>query len=227
MADRVLRVGVDESPAPPLCFGIPGTAEFRGFEVDLLTSIASRLGLALRCESAEWDAALERLLNGELDMLCRAVTITPERGRVVRFSDPYLETGLVLALRHGSSIQGPSDLIGLKVGVRRATIAEDFVLGNCPGATVCTFDSHTESFRALSIEGVSAVVDHETIATHFVQVDEGLRVTGPIDRMRLSYGLVFAPANEPLRRAVNGALARLRADGTWQRHYDRWFARRG
>lgn len=222
---RVLRVGVDESPAPPLCFGIPGTAEFRGFEVDLLTSIASRLGSSLQCESMGWETALERLFTDGLDMLCRGVTITPERSRLVSFSDPYLETGLVLALRRDSSIQGASDLIGLKVGLRRATVAEEFVRRGCPGATACTFDSHAESFLALSNGKVSAVVDHETIATHFVQSDNRLKVTA-IEGTRLLYGMVFGPANDSMRRAVNNALAQLRSDGTWQNLSDRWLAKR-
>jgi len=87
-----LRVGVDESTAPPLCCEVPGTPDFRGFEVDLLESIAGRLGLCLHSESLGWEPALERLLDARLDMLCRAVTITSERSRVVGFSDPYLET---------------------------------------------------------------------------------------------------------------------------------------
>jgi len=173
MNASALRVGVDESPAPPLCCEVPGTPDFRGFEVDLLESIAGRLGLCLQGESLGWEPALERLLDARLDMLCRAVTITSERSRVV-----------------GSA----------------------------------TRTSKPRPYLALGVGNVAAVVDHATIASHFVQQVEGLRMTDALEGSRLSYGMVFAPSNVRLRQAVNSVLAALRADGTLNRHRDRWLA---
>jgi ABC-type amino acid transport substrate-binding protein len=190
--------------------------------VDLLEAIAGKLGLALRCESAGWSTALAQLQDGRLDMLCRAVTITPERRRVVDFSDPYLETELTLVVRRDSPIQGPGDLIGLSVGVRRATVAEEFVRKNCPAATVRTFDGHAEPYRALADRAIDAVVDHTQIAAYFARAEVGLRVSGVLEGTDLRCGMVFAPGNEPLRRAVNRALAQLHADGTWERCRRRW-----
>jgi polar amino acid transport system substrate-binding protein len=220
----MLSVGVDESPAPPLCFGPPGTAEFRGFEPDLLEAIAGKLGLALRCQSVGWDQALAQLGNGRLDMLCRAVTITPERRRLVDFSDPYLETVLTLVVRRDSPIEGPGDLIGLSVGLRRATVAEEFVRKNCPAATVRTFERHGEPYRALADRAVDAVVDHAQIATYFARAEVGLRVSGTLAGTELRCGMLFARGNDPLRRAVNRALAELQADGTWKGFRRRWLS---
>lgn len=220
----VLRVGVDQSPAPPLCFGLPGTAQFRGFEPDLLEAIAGKLGLALRCEVAGWSDALVRLQNGRLDMLCRAVTITPERRRLVEFSDPYLETKLTLVVRRDSPIRDPGDLIGLSVGLRRATVAEEFVRKNCPAATVRTFEMHAEPYRALADRAVDAVVDHAQIATYFARAEVGLRVSGALEGTELRCGMVLAPGNELLRRSVNRALAELQADGTLEGLRRRWLS---
>ena len=221
---RVLSVGVDELPPPPLCFGPPGTPEFRGFEVDLLEAIAGKLGLALRCESAGWSEALAQLQEGRLDMLCRAVTITPERRRLVEFSDPYLETELTLVVRLDSPIRGPGDLIGLGVGVRRATVAEEFVRRNSPAALVRTFDGHAEPFRALADRAVDAVVDHTEIATFFARTEVGRRVSEALDGTDLQCGMVFAPGNEGMRHAVNQALAELKAEGIWEGFCRRWLS---
>lgn len=220
----VLRVGVDESPAPPLCFGPPGTAEFRGFEPDLLEAIAGKLGLTLRCERVGWSEALAQLQNDRLDMLCRAVSITPERRRLVDFSDPYLETELTLVARRDSPIRDPGDLIGLNVGLRRATVAEEFVRKNCPAATVRTFDGHAEPYRALADREVDAVVDHTQIATYFARVEVGLRVSAALEGTELKCGMVFAMGNDALCGAVNRALGQLQADGTRESLRRRWLS---
>lgn len=220
----VLRVGVDQWPAPPMCFGLPGTAAFRGFEVDLLKALAGKLGLALGCESIDWTASLAQLQDGRLDMLCRAVTITPQRSRFVEFSDPYIETELTLVVRRDSSIRGPGDLIGLGVAVRRATVAEEFVRTNSPAATVCTFDGHAELYRALADRAVDAVVDHTQIARYFVRADAGLRMSGPLEGTRLRCGMVFASGNDALRLAVNRALAELQAEGASEAFHRLWFS---
>lgn len=195
-----------------------------GFEPDLLDAIAGRLGLALRCEAVGWSDALQRLRTGQFEMLCRAVTITSERRRLVDFSDPYLESELALVVRRDSSIQGPGDLIGLGVGLRRATVAEEFVRRNCPAATVRTFEMHAEPYRALADRAVDAVVDHARIATYFARSEVGLRVSGVLEGTELRYGLVFAPGNDALRRSVNRALAELQADGALAGLRLRWFS---
>lgn len=45
---RRVVVGLDAAPPPPLQFGPPGTPDFKGFEVDLLTAVATALVFARR-----------------------------------------------------------------------------------------------------------------------------------------------------------------------------------
>jgi len=77
----VLMVGIDDSPPPPMELGEPGSAEFSGFEVDILEAIAGRLGLALRYRRAVWSQILDELERGLIDVVCTAATFTPERAR--------------------------------------------------------------------------------------------------------------------------------------------------
>lgn len=220
---NILTVGVDESPPPPLCFGLPDSPDFQGFEVDLLRVIASKLRVTLRCKSALWSVAFGELQSGRLDMICTAVTITPQRRQLVDFSDPYFETDLALIVRRDSSIQYVHDLSGRTVGVRIATVAEEFVRGHCQAGAVRTFDLNVDAYQALRDRHVDAVIDDRPIGTFFAHSVEGLSVAPPLAGTGFQYGMVFAKGNDRLRRAVNQALADLRADGTWHRLYQRWF----
>jgi ABC-type amino acid transport substrate-binding protein len=54
-------VGIDDSPPPPMELGEPGTPEFRGYEVDILETVAARLGLSLKFRRAVWSQILDEL----------------------------------------------------------------------------------------------------------------------------------------------------------------------
>jgi ABC-type amino acid transport substrate-binding protein len=219
----VLSVGVDESPPPPLCFGLPGSPDFRGFEVDLMTAIASRLGVSLKWKSALWSTIFGELESGRLDLICTAATITPERRLHVDYSDPYLETELALIVRRESPIQLPADLAGRTVGVRVATVAEEFVRGHCRPGAVQTFNLNVDAYQALRDRRVDAVIDDRPIGVFFARTLEGLSVAPRLAGTELQYGMVFAKGNDELRQAVNRALAELRTDSTWERLYRLWF----
>lgn len=223
LVQRILTVAVDVSPAPPLCFGLPGTPEFRGFEVDLLNAMATNLDVELRCISAPWDLAFADLVGGRTDMLCRGVTITPQRRRLLDFSEPYLESELALVVLADSAIQRPDDLAGRWVGVRVATVAEEYVRERCRPGGLRTFETNEAAYRALSEHRVHAVVGHLFAATSFAR-SFNLRLAGPIEGTRLQLAMAFAKGNDRLRTAVNRALETVRRDGTWQRCYDQWLA---
>lgn len=222
-APGALTVGVDESPPPPLCFGLPGTPEFRGFEVDLLEALTARLGVELQCRSALWSVALDELRDGRMDMICTAATITAERRQVVDFSEPYFETELALIVRRGEAVRWPEGMAGKTVAVRAATIAEEFLRGQGLPVTVRTFEFNVDAYRALRDEEIDAVVDDHPIGSYFARSQDGLALGPRLAGTSFQYGLVFAKGNDRLRDRVNRALAGVRADGTLERIHLRWF----
>ena len=47
MAERTVRVGIDDAPPAPMQIGDPDRGNFRGYEVDLLKEVARRVGFRL------------------------------------------------------------------------------------------------------------------------------------------------------------------------------------
>ena len=92
-------VGIDDSPPPPMELGEPGSAEFSGFEVDILEAVAERLGLTLRYRRAVWSQILDELDRGLIDVVCTAATYTPERARQFDYGRPYLDMALGVVVR--------------------------------------------------------------------------------------------------------------------------------
>jgi ABC-type amino acid transport substrate-binding protein len=221
MVKGAIIVGVDESPPPPLCVGLPGSPDFRGFEVELVEDLARRLGVCLRWRSAYWRVALDALASGELDAICSAATITPDRCAVVDFSAPYLECALTVVTRD-VVVADVRALDGLRVGVRVATEAEAFAGGHGQPSAIETFDLNEAAYQALAVGELDAVVDDLAIATYFARRRCGFRVSPPLAGTRGHYGLVMAKDREELCAAVNRGLDALRHDGTLETLRSRW-----
>ena len=214
-----LRVGVDSAPPPPMCFGVPGSPEFRGFEVDLVNTLAARLQRPLHCEASLWVDLLERLTSGDLDVVCTAATITPERERRFRFSRPYLRTQLALMCRRDRPVSTLSGFAG-RLGVRPGTPAEAYGVSHAPALS--RFHFNTEVYQALEERSIDAVVDDLPIGAWFAAQSPMLRVGAPLDGTDAVYALVLSKEAAALKLAVDAALGAMFDDGTYARLYDAW-----
>ncbi len=219
----VLTIGVDESPPPPLNFGIPGSPDFRGFEVDLTRAIAERLGLEATYVSALWSRMLDDLQQGRVDLVCTAATVTPERAAVFDFSEPYLDTVLVIVTRGESRLRAAADLAGRVVGTRVATVAGEYARARLGQARIRTFDFNTDAYAALQAGDVDAVIDDRPIATYFVNSLPHLKIAKVIEGTESHYALMVAKGNDRLREAFDKALRELRAEGSLAEIGRSWF----
>jgi ABC-type amino acid transport substrate-binding protein len=75
-------VGVDAS-SPGALHSDPSAATFEGFEVDLMTDRAARLGLIYRYRSGLWAGLIDELREDKLDAIMTAATITESRKHLV------------------------------------------------------------------------------------------------------------------------------------------------
>jgi polar amino acid transport system substrate-binding protein len=223
----VLTIGVDESPPPPLNFGVPGAPDFRGFEVDLMRELAARLGLEAFFVSALWSRMLDDLREGRVDVVCTAATVTPERLAAFDFSEAYLDTVLVIVTRGGDGPRTPADLAGRVVGARVATVAGEYARQSLGRSRIRTFDFNTDAYDALLAGDVEAVIDDRPIATHFVHTLPGLEIASLIGGTESHYALMLAKGNDGLRKALDRALGALRADGRTAEMRRAWFGDTG
>src|SRR5215212_7808418 len=90
-----LRIGTDAT-YPPLESAEGG--QFTGFDIDLGNAIARELGVRARFINASFDGIFPALQNGTFDAVMSSVTITPERSASKLFSDPYYDSGQLVAV---------------------------------------------------------------------------------------------------------------------------------
>jgi ABC-type amino acid transport substrate-binding protein len=219
----VWRVGMDPSFPPFENFdGVTGSAV--GLDVDLAHAISSRWGIKTEIVSLGFDELVDAVAAHRVDAAISAMPIQPERTEEVRFSDPYVQAGVVLAVMKGSLLAGPADLGGRRVAVEWGSQGE--------AAARRLLDDAEIKFELLPAETVAAaldalvageadaaIVDAISLATYsrISQLDQAgdPLVSDP-------YVIVVAAGAPDLLKAVNDALRALETDGTLDSIRARW-----
>ena len=112
----VLTVSTD--PAyPPQSELNKDTKKYEGFDIDVATEIAKRLGVEVAWEAPAWDTIIAGNWNGRWDASVGSMTITPERAEVLDFTPAYYFTPAAIAVHEdNTTITDASDLDGKTVG---------------------------------------------------------------------------------------------------------------
>ncbi len=215
-----LRIGTDAT-YPPLEYIEAG--QFAGFEIDLGNAIARELGVRAQFINASFDGIFPALQNGSFDAVLSSVTITPERSASMLFSDPYYDSGQLIAVRQGTSgIARPEDLVGKKVGVQINTTAQ-LDLEKRQGVTVAVYNTIDLAMLDLKNGRIEAVVGDAPVLRYMIR--QSFRELQTVGRRFTDekFGIAFARSSEDLRRAVNAALWRIQDSGEYDRIHEKWF----
>ena len=141
---------VSTDPAyPPQSKYLPKEDKYVGFDIDVATEIANRLGVDIAWETPSWDVITAGSWNGRWDMSVGSMTPTNDRQEVLDFTEPYYYTPAV-ALVHEDNTS-VSDL---------TTDLDGTIVGVCSG---CTYEQFLD--KSLDIKGFTFdfVIDDATI----------------------------------------------------------------
>lgn len=221
MANRILRVGIDDAPPAPMQLGNPDTGNFRGYEVDLLEEFSRRVGSRLYFRRALWSVIVRELMAGDVDLVCSAATITEERAREVDFCTPHLRLALAVVKRDG--VTGDTVIEGLRLGVRRGTTAEAYAKQHGALESARVSESNEYLYASLAAGDIDVVIDDSPIAKYFSQSVRGLQFTGLLPGTEGAYAIMVRKGNDRLRAEIDGALREMNNDGTRQKLLSRWF----
>jgi ABC-type amino acid transport substrate-binding protein len=145
---KKLNVGLDFAAPIPLHTDY-SSDKFEGFEVDLMEKISQDLNLKLKYTVSYWKDIFSQLQNGKIDVICSAVTVTPDREKYLDFSNPYLNFRLCVVCIRNNLIP-TNTLENKKIGVRTKTEAEEYLKSNFTKVQLVTADTNDELYDMLS-----------------------------------------------------------------------------
>ncbi len=198
---------------------------YMGFDVDLCTALAHKMGLKLQVVSTAWDGIIPGLLGDRYDIIMSAMSITEERLEQVNFTDPYLPGILAISSPKDAPIASAEELVGKIVGVQVDTTGQ-FAVEEIEGVKeIKKYPTILDAFADMAAGRVEVVVNDEPVNAYIIQTNtdyqEKFANTGGIVTVN-DYGYAIKKENTELLEAMNAALAELIDEGIYQQICDKW-----
>ena len=222
---KVYVVGTDAAYAPFESQNEKG--EIVGFDIEVVQAVAKKAGIEVKFVNTPWEGIFNALGQGDRDMVVSAVTITDERKATMDFSAPYFDAQQLIAVKVTSKVAKFADLKKLKVGVQTGTTGDEAVsklLGKT-STDIKRFESTPLALKELEAGGVDAVVADNGVVVHYVANNPGGKFKTVADKEFVpeQYGIALKKGNTELLEKINKGLADIKADGTYDQIFSKYF----
>lgn len=238
-----IRVSTDANYAPQSYLDESGN--FVGFDIDVATEIAERLGVEVEFVTPDWDVITAGNWGGQWDMSVGSMTVTTDRQQVLDFAEPaYYYTPAQFAAADGSSIDSLEDVNGQAVCVGLSTTYETWLSGDIaalglpdssfyaePPADVTIIPLQTDNDCFQSIQAGRDEFQVFLTSNTVVQaaIDGGVpvsRVGSPVfsENLAVAFDKSSELSNDTLVERVNEIIAEMHADGTLTELSMKWFS---
>ena len=222
---KVYVVGTDAAYAPFESQNEKG--EIVGFDIEVVQAVAKKAGIEVKFVNTPWEGIFNALGQGDRDMIVSAVTITAERKGTMDFSDPYFDAQQLIAVKETSKVTKFADLKKLKVGVQTGTTGDEAVtklLGKT-SAAIKRFESTPLALKELEAGGVDAVVADNGVVVNYVANNPGGKFKSIADKEFVpeQSGIALKKGNTELQAKLNKGLAEIRADGSYDTIFTKYF----
>ncbi len=192
-----------------------------GFDVDVASEIAARLGVEFKPITSEWSGLIEGLRAGVYDGILGSMAITDERLKVVDFSEPYYYSGAQLVVRSGEAFSSPTDLEGKVIGVVTGTTFEADAEKLNP-KEVKLYKDDNQTLLELDNGSIDAVISDRVVGVNALNSGKfSFELLGSPMRSE-DIAVAFRQDDDLLREAVNEILAQMHEDGTLKSLSEKW-----
>ncbi|MEU5784403.1 ABC transporter substrate-binding protein [Micromonospora lupini] len=208
----VLRAGT-LTDAPPNVYLKDG--KFTGFDNDLLTAVAGKLGLTVEFVGTDFSALLSQVNNHKFDVGSSSITITEARKKTVDFGNGYDFGYFGLDVPAGSPITGFDQLAGRRVVVVQGTVQDDYATGKqLDPVRVPDYNGAINQLKAGTADAwiAPAEIGEKSAADSNGKITVAAKQLSPAPT-----AYAVAKGSDKLREALNKGLDEVIADGTWSR----------
>ncbi|WP_172370319.1 transporter substrate-binding domain-containing protein [Sporosarcina jiandibaonis] len=205
-------------------FNFEEGGELTGFDIEIGTAIAEKLGLEPNPVTNPFETILQGLVEEKYDAIIGSMAYTKKRAEQASFTEPYYYSGgMIFVSKDNTEIKSADDLKGKKIGVVAQSTYEE------PAKTLSDdlqyYSSDVVALKDLTIKGrLDAVITADIVG--FQAIDNGFDVKEVGKPLWVEQpSIAVKKDNDELREAIDKALQEMIDDGTYDEISQKWFKR--
>ena len=196
-----------------------------GYDVEVATEIAKKLGVEPQFVEGEWDGLLAGLDDGRYDIMVNGVGVTEERAEKYNFSTPYAYNKTAVIVRGDyDEISSMEDLNGKKTA---NTISSTYAAqAEAYGATVTGVDDLNQTIELLLSKRIDATLNAEVVFNDYKKEhpEADVKIATYSDQVEeIAIPIRKGDDTVTLLEAVNDALDEMAKDGTLTELSEKYF----
>jgi polar amino acid transport system substrate-binding protein len=233
-----LTIGTDNPAYPPWFGGSEGHKwkisdpySGKGYESAVAYTVAKQLGFSPAKVKWVYVPFAKSFAPGKksFDFDITQISFTPQRAKVVDFSDSYYDVNQAIVVRNGTPIAKVHSIAGLKpytLSAQLGTTSYAFIKSKIKPKSVKVYNTNDKAVFALKNKLVDGIVVDLPTAFYVtaVQVPNSKILGQFASTTGEHFGMVFQKGN-PLRACVNKALATMKRNGTLKRIQATWLSK--
>ncbi|MBU0744545.1 MAG: transporter substrate-binding domain-containing protein [Gammaproteobacteria bacterium] len=207
--------------------------ELQGFDIDIAKALCEKIGVKHTFSDDSLKNMGPSLKSGQYDAWISSITIDSKRLKDVTFTGPYFSsTARLIATKNTVFNGAPIEIKGKTLGVKEHTCYIEYLQKTYGDRVIIkSFATKNDAYIALENGLVDAVIDDVMALKHwrFLQKDpkEYRLISLPAKYSNLvwhKYGIAVAKDNLELAKTLDNALAQIKADGTYDKIVEKYFA---
>ena len=219
----VLTIGTEGTYRPFTFHDASG--DLTGYDVEIATAVAEKLGVEPEFEETQWDAIFAGLDAGRFDIIANQVSITDEREEKYELSEPYtVSPGVLIVSSDNTDIDSLESLEGKTTA--QSLSSNWYELAKDNGANVEAVEGWAQAIALLEQGRVDATLNDKLTFLDYITTEAGagdtLKVAAETDDPSRN-AFVVKKGQTALITAVDEALVELRADGTLAEISEKYF----
>lgn len=213
-----LRAGT-LTDAPPNVYLKDG--RFTGFDNDLLTAAAAKIGLRVEFAGTDFSALLSQVATHKFDIGSSSITITEARKKTVAFSYGYDFGYFGLDVPADSPIKSFQELKGKRIVVVQGTVQDDYATKQ--GLNPVRVPDYNGALNKLKTRTADAWISPAEIGEKTAKDSGGKVVVAAKELSPAPTAFAVAHDHPELLAALNKGLDEVIKDGTWTRLQQQYY----
>lgn len=218
---------VTNAAYPPFEF-VDENNEMQGFDIDLAKALCAVAELECSFHNQAFDSLIPSLKFRRYHAAIAAMDVTPERAQEVDFSDIYYENSAVFVAPQGK-FDSLDELLSQTVGVQNGTSHQKYIQDKLEGEGLKSrpYQSVQDALLDMTNGRLEAVFADTAVVGEWLGKTEGYEVVGDLitdeNYFGTGFGIAVTKGNQELLDKLNQGLAELKANGTYESLYQKYF----